>query len=375
MRRPLAIALSVSAILFACGPNGHETYTSHRTPPPSTGGDDANPNGPTPTPTPTIGPIGDQTVSDALAAVSEARLREGLMYLAGPTLQGRKTGTDGSRLAREYVSAEMAKAGVLPGASGQWFQSFSIRSSRGERLAANNVIGVLKGNDAVRSKEVIVVGAHYDHLGASTSGLMYPGADDNASGTDALIEVARAMAAVKKSIRRTIVFAAFDAEEKGLLGSEYYVANPVYPMKSTVYMINMDMIGYLDQKKNILALGALGSPSAATMLQEIAPRYPGIGTPSLTQAGGGGSDHAPFGAAGVPYVFFHTGTDVSPYHQPEDTPDKIDYPGVTTVTRVVIEMLWKIAQADKAPVVGDLSGARDAAIEAFADHDVASPVH
>jgi Zn-dependent M28 family amino/carboxypeptidase len=184
------------------------------------------------------------------------------------------------------------------------------------------------------------------------------------------MEVAYALAALKKNLRRTIVFAAFDAEEKGLLGAEHYVANPVFPIADTVYMINLDMVGYVKKQGKIFGLGGLSSPSAATMIQDIATKYPSLGNPSLTADAGGGSDHVPFAGDGVPIVFFHTGTDVSPYHQTGDTPDKIDYKGVTDVSKLVVELIWKVAQADTAPDRSRQTGFGHVSAEWSLDHGV-----
>ena len=283
------------------------------------------------------------------------------MYFAGSTFQGRGAGTPGGILARNYVADRFMQIGLQAGGgSGSYFQTFSASYA--------NVIGILPGTDPAYGGEAVIIGAHYDHLGTSGSSIYY-GADDNGSGTVALIEIAEAAYTLRSKLKRTLIFIAFDAEEKGLLGSKHYVGAPVIPLTQTVYMINLDMIGYLVKKKNLQCIGGTTSASAASMIIEIAAKYPSAGTPNL-QASTGGSDHMPFAGKGIPYVFFHTGTDVSPYHTTQDTPEKIDYAGLSDITRIALELAWRISQESQPPQGAML--AQGALSEAgwSLDHDV-----
>jgi len=205
-------------------------------------------------------------------------LRKHVAYLAADKLEGRRTGEQGATFAAGYVANMFAQYKLKAGsraANGKvnFLQPFpySPRDAKGEimtgakPLEAYNVIGILDGTDAVLKNEIIVVGAHYDHLGkggmgslAANSTEIHHGADDNASGVAAMLELARRFAAEKKN-KRTIIFAAFGGEEEGLLGSKFYINNPSFPLDKTVAMINLDMVGRLNENK--LNVGGIGTAS------------------------------------------------------------------------------------------------------------------
>ncbi len=263
-------------------------------------------------------------------------------------------------------------------------------------VPAANVIGILDGSDPVLKNEAIVIGAHYDHLGrggsgslASKEGEIHHGADDNASGTAGVLEVARLLSAEKP--RRTIIFIAFSGEEEGLLGSNYYVNHPVVPVENTVAMINMDMIGRM--KNNRLTVGGMGtaqewrqmvaeanSPqrlkltaSGATMASNttigsgtrpVTVRMPivvgangktiatveNVPTIDLTlnDDGFGPSDHSSFYAKKIPVIFLWTGTHED-YHKPSDTAEKIEYHDEARILTLVMRLIHEIDDRDKRP--------------------------
>lgn len=237
-----------------------------------------------------------------------------------------------------------------------------------KQTEAYNVIGILEGNDPVLKKEAIIIGAHYDHLGkggqgslAVNSTAIHHGADDNASGTSALIELARQFAKEKKN-KRTIIFIGFGGEEEGLLGSKFYVNNPVFPLDKTVAMFNMDMIGRLKEEK--LTVGGIGSASEWNNLVKIgnlesptlSSQGNSVGVPTnqtvgltmsstkplfnlqLSEDGFGPSDHASFYGKQIPVLFFFTGTHED-YHKPSDTSEKINYTGVLKIANFVSELV------------------------------------
>lgn len=250
---------------------------------------------------------------------------------------------------------------------------------------AYNVIGVLEGRDPVLKNEAIVIGAHFDHLGRGGSGSLdvnstavHGGADDNASGTAAVLELARRFALEKKN-KRTIIFIAFSGEEEGLLGSNFYVNHPVWPLEKTVAMINLDMVGRLkDQKLNIggagtasewkLSLeqlnyifGAVPVTTAGTLVaigsnplrkgEQVSEVTTKRGYPFLLQLnedGFGPSDHSSFYSKKIPVLFFFTGTHED-YHKPSDTYDKINYEGLERLTNYVAEIVKSIDQNPKRP--------------------------
>ncbi|MGI9165049.1 MAG: M20/M25/M40 family metallo-hydrolase [Pyrinomonadaceae bacterium] len=257
-------------------------------------------------------------------------------------------------------------------------------------VAASNVIGILEGSDPKLKNEAIVIGAHYDHLGlggegslAQSEGQVHHGADDNASGTAGVLELARAFSTQRPKPRRTIVFAAFGGEEEGLLGSNYYVNHPLVPLANTVAMINMDMIGRM--KANKLIIGGVGSAqewreiinstnaSAPGKMNVTATGAPGAQTTTTTTAieggqpivvgangrtivsmtywrpfdlalsedGYGPSDHSSFYAKQIPVMFFWTGTHED-YHKPSDTAEKIKYEDETRVLSFVAQIVRSV---------------------------------
>ncbi|MBV9216169.1 MAG: M28 family peptidase, partial [Acidobacteria bacterium] len=233
-------------------------------------------------------------------------------------------------------------------------------------VEAYNVIGILDGTDKTLKNEAIVIGAHYDHLGhggqgslAANSTEIHHGADDNASGTAAIMELAREFAVAKKN-KRTIIFIAFSGEEEGLFGSSYYVQNPVFPLDKTVAMINLDMVGRL--KDNKLDVGGIGTasefkalvesnnphdlsttPIAVNPNMQFNPALPGKFQLALSDDGYGRSDHSSFYGKKVPVLFFFTGTH-NDYHKPSDTADKINYPGEVSVINYVAAIEQAIDQ-------------------------------
>jgi hypothetical protein len=225
-----------------------------------------------------------------------------------------------------------------------------------------NVIGILPGNDPILKNEAIIIGAHYDHLGHGGSGSLaanstdiHHGADDNASGTAAVIELARQFAKEKKN-KRTIIFMAFSGEEEGLLGSKYYVENPVWPLDKTVAMINLDMVGRLNENK--LTVGGIGTAAEWNesikrqndIMFDTGSGY-GVGQKfalQLNEDGFGPSDHSSFYSKKIPVLFFFTGTHVD-YHKPSDTFDKINYEGLERIVNYVGAIARSVDQHETKP--------------------------
>jgi hypothetical protein len=229
-----------------------------------------------------------------------------------------------------------------------------------ERRKAANVIAIRPGSDpdpAVAS-QAIVIGAHFDHLGHGEVGgsladkadakETHHGADDNASGSADLLELARAL----PKTRRTIVFAGFSGEEMGLLGSAHYVKEPLVPLEKTVAMVNMDMVGRLGKKK--LTVGGMGTAAEWRALVPAAAERARIEFAGQDD-GYGPSDHSSFYGKGVPVLFLFTGAHAD-YHKPSDTWDKIDYPGAARVATFARELVLAIDALDGAPVVQKAAG-------------------
>ena len=221
-----------------------------------------------------------------------------------------------------------------------------------KEVPAYNVIGVLEGSDRLLKNETIVIGAHYDHLGrggngslAQRTGEIQQGADDNASGTAGMLELARLLTSQRPRPKRTIVFAGFGGEEEGLLGSNYYVSHPVMPLANTVAMINMDMIGRMKDRK--LVIGGVGT---AKEWRDIISKGTADSNRSfaltLNEDGYGPSDHSSFYGKQVPVLFFWTGTHID-YHKPTDTWEKINYADQARVLDLVAYIVREIDSADK----------------------------
>lgn len=221
-----------------------------------------------------------------------------------------------------------------------------------ERRTAYNIIGWLEGSDPKLREEVIVVGAHYDHLGlggpnslAPREGDVHPGADDNASGTAGLVELARFFGRQPARPKRSLLFIAFSAEEKGLIGSAYFVDHPTTRGKRIVAMVNMDMIGRL--RDNRLTVQGVGTSSVWRPLLTEANQRHGFDL-SLGDGGFGPSDHASFYKRNIPVLFFLTGSHPD-YHRPSDTADKINYAGERRVLGLIGDVLRAAANLPTPP--------------------------
>jgi len=206
-----------------------------------------------------------------------------------------------------------------------------------DETRAANVIGILPGVDPALASEAVVVGAHYDHLGR-VDGVVYPGADDNGSGAAVVLGLARAFAAAGGA-GRTLVFAFFGAEELGLIGSRHYVNRPAVSLDRTVGMVNFDMVGRLQGRP--LNVGGGDSGSRLRALVSDAAQADGV-TLEINGSPYGPSDHSRFYAAGVPVLFFYTGSH-SDYHRPTDTADKIDATGMARVASVGARVIERLA--------------------------------
>jgi Zn-dependent M28 family amino/carboxypeptidase len=239
----------------------------------------------------------------ALTGVSRAeKISTDIDFLAKPELDGRVAGSDGDRAARAYITKRMTDAGLT--VSEQAFEFEGTKTA--------NVVGFIKGE----SDDIIIVGAHYDHLGDG-----HLGANDNASGVAGMLAIADRFAGTTP--KRTLAFIAFGGEEAGLMGSTFYVAHPpdALPMANVVEYINLDMIGSYQSKGWVAAMGTFAKLPARKALDKLVKKYRKL------HVGLGGraarSDHAPFCEAGIPYVFFWT-PDTRCYHETCDKADKID---------------------------------------------------
>jgi len=217
-----------------------------------------------------------------------------------------------------------------------------------------NVVAVIPGRDPRLRGEYIALGAHMDHLGlgerhsmggAAARGQVHPGADDNASGTAMVLELARELKRARP--RRSILVMHYGGEEEGLLGSQYWVQHPTLPLASVKFMLNFDMVGRLDPKAPRLLMGGLGAPkSAVEAAEKLAPKEFAI--TADVGAAVGGSDHMSFSQAKIPTFFFFTGLH-SDYHRPSDTADRINYAGMAQLAAYGRAVTLQLANGDMMP--------------------------
>jgi Zn-dependent M28 family amino/carboxypeptidase len=278
----------------------------------------------------------------------------------------------GSTLLELAGQAEEATGGLgvveLPGARVDLTVSVERQVTDGR-----NVLGMIEGSDPDLANEVVIIGAHHDHNGADGE-VVFNGADDDGSGTVGVMAVAAAYARAAEDgrrPRRSVIFAIWDAEERGLLGAWYYTTRPLFPLPSTVAKLNLDMIGRHEEvpadgggrfrglevqsaESNANAINILGyswAPELATAVETaneatqltLRFRYDNNDSNLLRR-----SDHWPFLQNGVPAVWFHTGLHPD-YHTPDDDPERIEYEKMTRIVRLVHQTSWDVANAEGRP--------------------------
>jgi Peptidase family M28/PDZ domain len=289
-------------------------------------------------------------------SISEKKLKKHIGYLASDRMKGRGTGTPEERKAAEYLAEQFKKIGLSPkGDDGGYFHRFGFKkttdphgadSETAPQVYSQNVAGYLDNG----AEYTIVIGAHYDHLGlghdrnsldANPAGKIHNGADDNASGTAGVLELARYFA--KNDIREqhNFLFLCFSGEELGLIGSKKFAESAGFDASKASFMINMDMIGRLNPEKRIMVGGVGTAPDFVPLLHEMK------GDLAIRQdsAGIGPSDHTSFYLKNIPVLFFFTGQH-SDYHKPGDDIEKINFAGEKQVLELAVRIVEKL---DKTP--------------------------
>lgn len=260
-----------------------------------------------------------------------SNLEKHVNTLASDALLGRGFGTPQGILAAEYIAQQMDKAGIEP-LHGTYFHPFNHREGI-LNIPGINVAGIIPGNDPLLKEEFIVLGAHFDHLGwkiIEGDTVVYSGADDNASGSAAIIEIGRNMAASQASLGRSVVVIAFDGEESGLIGSTWFVENSIIPPHQIKLMFSLDMVGMYKTHGGLDMVGVKMLSDYEHVLTDLAGVY-GITVTKANKTVGQRTDTAPFGNIGIPAIHAYTGLE-SPYHKPEDTATKLDYEGMAKVS-------------------------------------------
>lgn len=274
-----------------------------------------------------------------------SEIRKHIEYLASDDLEGRGTGSLGEIKAANYLAGLFKQAGLKPAGTGDsFFQPFQVSFSidgQVHPLIGRNVIGFLDNG----ADKTIVVGGHYDHLGKGfQSGSLSPdsknqihnGADDNASGATGVIELAQYFAGNNIKEKHNFLFIGFSGEELGLLGSKYFTENPTIPLKSISSMVNMDMIGRLNDEKGVIISGWGTSPVWGKVIPDLAVKQKIKYT--VDSSGVGASDHTSFYLKNIPVVQFFTGSH-GDYHKLSDDTEKINFGGEAKILRLIANVL------------------------------------
>lgn len=270
-----------------------------------------------------------------------------ISVLASDSLSGREVGTEGEKMAADYIVSELKKAGIQQKGTDGFYQSFFVKDednphaqpseeSGEDGITGYNVVGMIDNP----SDQLVVIGAHYDHLGMGDfsslhrgEAAVHNGADDNASGIAAMLHLARVLS--RKELNRDILFIGFSGEEKGLWGSNYFSKNPTIDLTKVNFMINMDMVGRLDESKGLAVNGTGTSPIWNWLLDEV-------NADSLklikSESGVGPSDHTSFYLQDIPVLHFFTGQHED-YHKPGDDPEKINEEGILQVASIIERMV------------------------------------
>ena len=284
--------------------------------------------------------------------ITETEINNHILFLASEKNAGRYPGGKENRQVVRYLKKDFKAQGIIP-FNKNYKQKFKaklrVKKGEKEKKLANtcNVVGYIEGNDPILKKEFIVLGAHYDHLGmggpSSRSNKVHTihyGADDNASGTAALLEIAEKIASNKQELKRSIIFIAFGSEEQGLLGSKFFVENPLVPISQIKLMINMDMVGSLNAEKHVYMGGAGTFPNGVNFMQNLGESLDL--TPIVHAGSVGGSDHVSFYAKDISVLGIHTGGHPQ-YHTPEDTADLINVSGEKQVCEYIYKAIMELA--------------------------------
>ena len=309
-------------------------------------------------------------------SINNKDLYKHIEVLSSDSLEGRETGKPGQKMAAEYIANHFKKIGIPPYKRKTYYQKFKVKSERhickcddcdlaffkrifksNQTIRGENVLGYIEGSDL--KEELLIITAHYDHLGNHDS-LIFNGADDDASGVSAALEIAEAFMLAKKEgngPRRSILIMPVSGEEKGLLGSRYYTDNPIYPLENTVANLNIDMIGRLDDwHDNGNYVYLIGSDRLSYDLhnlnEKINDEYIGIDLdyrfndkddPNRYYYR---SDHYNFAKNNIPVIFYFNGVHED-YHKPSDTIEKIDFDKINTITKLIFLTAWEIANRDE----------------------------
>ncbi len=308
----------------------------------------------------------DKSLPKYINSIKADELSKHLYIFASDEFEGRDTGEPGQKKAAEYLRDFYKKKGIISPKSEfveDYFQHIPANTYPRIKKDTENVLAFIEGSE--KPEEIVVISAHYDHVGIE-NGKIYNGADDDGSGTVAILEIAAAFQqAIKDGYkpRRSILFLHVTAEEIGLLGSKYYTdVQPVFPLKNTIANLNIDMIGRTDEahKSNSNYVYLIGSDKLSTDLHNLSEAvnkkytnleldytYNDENDPNRFYYR---SDHYNFAKNNVPIIFYFNGVHED-YHQPTDTPDKINYELLAKRARLIFATAWELVNGENRPVV------------------------
>jgi len=296
--------------------------------------------------------------------ITASELKKHVYIFSSDSLQGRKVGTTGQKKAVKYLKDYYINEGIAsPYGDSNYYQNIPKSFFGSDYNASENVLAYIKGSE--KPNEIIIISAHLDHKGVNKKGDIYNGADDNASGTSALLEMAQAFKEAKKNgfgPKRSILFLHLTAEEIGLQGSRYYTENPVFPLQNTVVDLNIDMIGRVDKshkdQPNYIYL--IGANRLSTELHyvseaindsffhfELNYKYNAENERNRYYYR---SDHYNFAKNNIPVIFYFNG-EHEDYHQPTDTADKINFPLLEKRTQLIFSTAWQLANQKERIIV------------------------
>lgn len=299
--------------------------------------------------------------------VSETNLNKNLFVIASDEMEGRDTGTEGQKKAGKYMIEHYKKLGIpYPKGAQSYYQpipaEFFVRPFSPKLPPSENIWAFIEGSE--KPEEILVISAHYDHVGLR-NGEVYNGADDDGSGTVALMEIARLFQKAKKEgfgPKRSVLILHVTGEEHGLHGSRFYAENPLFPIENTIANINIDMIGRRGYGKedNDNYIYVIGSDRLSSDLHQISEmanqkyvgleldyKYNDLNDPNRFYYR---SDHYNFAKKGIPAIFYFNGVH-DDYHKPTDTPDKVDYPLLTKRTQLAFGLAFELANHPERPKV------------------------
>lgn len=294
-------------------------------------------------------------VESYATSIKEKELKELLYVYASDYFAGRETGTKGQKIAVDFLRNYYKSQKIAPvNGTEDYFQPFELKIKE-QMVATENVLAIIPGSE--NPEEYIILSAHLDHIGVH-EGQINNGADDDGSGNVALLEIAEAFQAAAldgNGPKRSIVFLHVTGEEKGLLGSKYYVDHPLLPLENTIVNLNVDMIGRLDPKRedkdpNYIYL--IGSDRLSQELHEVSEqtnaKFTNLKLDYTFNADDDPnrfyyrSDHFNFAKKNIPIIFYFNGTHAD-YHKPTDTPDKINYDILAKRTQLIFHTAWELA--------------------------------